>query len=121
MIKKLLLVLTLVLGSSGLLTGCGNDPFYSSDDPQYIYKPDRATHQADSVHVTMVFYPNLTALRQAAKERGLENWRQIRGFATWTLPFNGTCTIHMVSIDVKYDPATLGHEMTHCLRGNWHD
>lgn len=35
-------------------------------------------------------------------------------------PDRTVCTIHVVAPQVKYAPETYGHELMHCLYGEWH-
>lgn len=49
--------------------------------------------------------------------RKLNNGEQLQAFSVIN---NKTCTIHMIDPKYKYDPAFAGHELVHCLYGNFH-
>ena len=42
--------------------------------------------------------------------------------AAWTdvKPPYTECTIHMMDPAVNYEPEIYGHELTHCIRGQFH-
>lgn len=35
-------------------------------------------------------------------------------------PYRNECTIHVMDPSIRYDPATIGHEVTHCVWGEFH-
>lgn len=43
--------------------------------------------------------------------------KELLGYTVWDGP---RCTIYIVDERVSYRPEILGHEMTHCLAGDFH-
>lgn len=70
--------------------------------------------------VRWVFYPSLKALRGMACRAGRPNCERIMGMTSYGRSSGATCYIHAVDPAAEYRPRTLGHEITHCLYGNWH-
>lgn len=69
--------------------------------------------------IETVLYPNLAALNVAFKNTNhrISETRQLMAFSVIT---KETCTIHMIDPKVRYMPEFLGHELTHCLYGEFH-
>lgn len=122
MLKKLLLIplvaLSLVscqkVDESGIALNN-----YSKDDGYFFEKVDFVR---DNLAISIVFYPDHESLVKA----GVENHRikvadgyQLHAFSFW-LKNRSSCQIHIVDPKIKYDPTALGHEMTHCIYGEFH-
>jgi hypothetical protein len=65
-------------------------------------------------------YPNVQAFNSEVARRGITiPGKYIVAFAE-TNAIRNTCVVHIVDPAVHYNPAFLGHEITHCLYGNFH-
>lgn len=57
------------------------------------------------------------AFRAQQKAPALPDERELQAFSVIT---SKTCTIHMVDPAVRYMPEFFGHELVHCLYGEFH-
>lgn len=72
----------------------------------------------NKVTVNIITYKTRSELRKDATKVGETNPR----LAAWTdihPPYN-ECTIHMLDPAVNYEPEIFGHELVHCMRGQFH-
>ncbi len=69
--------------------------------------------------VSVVTYDNRNDLLKAGKERGITDPNLV-AFSIVALPPVNKCTIHVMNPAVAYEPEFVGHELTHCLYGQWH-
>lgn len=76
------------------------------------------------IRIITYFYEDVYSMTKTFKKRhkGLHTSRSVLGYATWNLEEPYTCEIHSVRPRGKNSDAfnTLGHELLHCLTGNWH-
>lgn len=92
-----------------LLAGCnqvGVDG-YAFGDPEYT-----------KTHLTV----DLVLVDTEAELRALgpgEDGRKVMAFANLN-PAHNQCTIYTVKPSRTYQPQWLGHELTHCIHGRWH-
>lgn len=64
--------------------------------------------------ITVKLYPSKEAMKQAYKGEPPNN---LAGFSR----YNGRrCVIHIVDPVVRYKPTIMGHELNHCIYGDWH-
>lgn len=68
----------------------------------------------DKIHLNFVFYESQKDL---IKQNSVSD--DTRAFSSINLAKN-TCTVHLVNPLNGYMPEEMGHEMYHCLFGNWH-
>lgn len=120
---RLILVLALLLFSSG----CDNyepkippstNPNYGPDGYYYEAKP----YEVTNLKIKMVMYPSLDDLRAAFYESYPED-AAAGTVGAYTVRYNymkGVCEIHIVDPAVYYQPHYIGHELMHCVNGNWH-
>lgn len=104
---------TLLIAAALALAACGQT---GADGYEY----GNATMARDVVTVTVIAYPSQAALRSAARNQGVKAeggalmaWATINDAAP-------RCTIHIVEPAAVYRPEWIGHEFTHCIRGEWH-
>lgn len=105
---------TLVLGLLSLAS-CG--------DPQGAdgYTMEPGAEMIDPRPIVVRTYPDYQALRAAyeaapGQKRKLGESEQLFAFAS----IGQICTIHQIRPTVAYRPEEFGHELTHCLYGNFH-
>lgn len=106
--KKLIFALFLFIGA------CGQQ---GSSDGYYFEKDSKRIDR----QIKTVLYPNQAAIvaayeTQTGKKRQLGN-EELQAFSVIG---SQTCTIHMVDPAIKYQPDFIGHELTHCLYGDFH-
>lgn len=73
--------------------------------------------------ISFVLYPNHRAVQIAGIKNGIkvQDGYELEAFSFWTTSKSGySCQVHIVDPRIKYDPATLGHEVTHCIFGEFH-
>jgi hypothetical protein len=110
MLKKILFIPILIL-----LAACE-----VTDSDTYFFEPESVAIDPQP-QIIIKRYPSSRAVRAAyAKSkhgRKLEDKEELFGFSEIT---SKTCVVHVVDPAVNYEPAELGHEVTHCLYGNFH-
>lgn len=100
-----------IIATALLLAGCGTD---AADGYQF----GKATFEAQQPNITIVTHPTMADLRRAAPpgtyDKGkveLMAWARIR---------QDSCEIHVIDPHVAWKPEWLGHEVAHCVWGEWH-
>jgi hypothetical protein len=75
-----------------------------------------------TVTVAVVEHPSEAALRAEARRLGVGagGGRELMAFG-FVSPDRPACTIHIVDPAKDYRPEWIGHELTHCLHGQWHE
>ena len=48
------------------------------------------------------------------------HWNTVEAFTRWR-PKTETCIIYVKDPEWKYEPEYIGHEVAHCIWGNWHE
>ena len=102
--KPLTLLLSLALASCG--------------QPSDGYAFDQAEFERRSQAVTVIEHPTLAEMRRAAPAEALVDGRALHGFS-YLRPSG--CEIHVTDLRAAEARLWLGHEMTHCVYGRWHD
>lgn len=111
MLKNLLLSLVCVLTLSACNT-VASDGFH--------FEKRHFTNSTVKVHVKE--YRTLRKLKEAAIKSGLNPGEDKRIEAFSILDTEALeCTIHFITPEVIYKPESIGHELAHCLYGNFHD
>lgn len=110
MIKKISL-----LAALSLLFSCNPAPQVGSDG----YTFGKKQYEKTTVQIDIVTYKSLSDLQAALSKRAGVDKSSVMAFSVLTPPFD-KCTIHMVDPAVKYLPEFAGHEMLHCVYGQWH-
>lgn len=110
--KKLILVLAAALS----LTACKVET--AGPDGYYFEQSERLTPERD---VRVITYKSIadvqTAFDAQKNAPKLSENAKLQAFSVIT---NKTCTIHMVDPNAHYMPEFIGHELTHCLYGEFH-
>ena len=81
----------------------------------YIFEGKQFTNQ--DIRVRMVYYDDLDDLQLEADIRGFADSQLIMAFAQSDREY---CEIHTMDPEVEYKPERYGHELMHCIHGNWH-
>jgi hypothetical protein len=68
------------------------------------------------LRVTVVLVPSVEELRRIAPK--VEPGREVMAFAR--VSPDGSCTIYKLDSRVRYAPEWDGHELNHCIFGEWH-
>ena len=95
--------------------GCEQGPTLSADG----YAMGKGTLDRSEFTVTVVEYRNRAAMLAAGHRylpkdaKGVQAWGTVR-------KSRPACTIHVVDLDKTYSPEWLGHELAHCMKGEWH-
>jgi hypothetical protein len=71
--------------------------------------------------IEFVVHSSYSELRESARQAGIINHKGVRAFSTLHKPDYKKCVVHIVDPDVVYAPEYIGHEITHCIYGRWHD
>lgn len=88
----------------------------SSGDGYYFEKDSKRIAERPIKVVTYQTYDELLASYSTFNGRTLTVKEKLQAFTV----INKTCTIHMIDPAVNYQPDFFGHELTHCLYGEFH-
>lgn len=85
------------------------------------YHFEQGTQMIDPRPIVVRTYPNYAALKAAyaaapGQKRKLGENEDLFAFSS----IGTVCTIHMIRPSVAYRPEEYGHELTHCLYGDFH-
>lgn len=84
------------------------------------YRFNKTTKDNKEFIVEIVTYSDILKLQEAAVSLGTT-----KDIASQTVGFsqekNERCIIHIVDPKIVYVPEIIGHELTHCIYGKWHD
>ena len=110
--------LFLVIGAVFLcaLTSC-NECGPASDG----YTFEQGSQRIGDREIRIVLYSSGAELKAAYA--ALPNGRQLgpsEDLQAYSAITNNTCTIHMIDPAAHYNPEFAGHELTHCLYGEFH-
>jgi hypothetical protein len=111
MLKKIAglgLFLTVILASCTPSSNTGADG----------YQFGEAQFEKTSIQVNVVTYQTKAQFDDAAKKYGVAS-EELAAFSVLRPPFD-QCTIHMIDPRTKYQPEFTGHELLHCVYGQWH-
>jgi hypothetical protein len=103
------------LGALLLLAGCQDTNRVGQDG----YTFESIDMPNTGKKITFVLYKSDHHFRYEVKRRNLVPDRLVFGFSIINQEKN-TCEVHIVDPAVRYDPEAVGHEITHCLYGNFH-
>lgn len=109
--KKLLLAAALFF-----LASCDDTSRKGADG----YTFGEPTVEKTRVTIKIVTYDSRKALLEAGRKAGVNN-PDLAAFARIPVdPNDNTCTVHIMSPKVSYEPEWYGHEFMHCYYGQWH-
>jgi len=85
----------------------------------YYFEKETWIHTQFETNIVLVKTED--ELTMLSEEHGKVNppGREIFAFSVIDLP-SGKCTIYMIDPKVSYKPEEYGHELTHCVYGEWH-
>ena len=105
-----------------LLLGCGDVSNTGADGYQFGEKQ----YSNGTVTVNIRTFENREEFERTAKDMGIAQFTKsdvgnIVAFSTIPAeaPYD-TCTIYMIDPSTRYEPEWIGHEMAHCIYGQWH-
>lgn len=83
------------------------------------YRFEAPTRDLRGLQVTVFAHDDRADMLKAADKAGaeVEQGRELQAWSTLTR--NG-CEIHVLNPAKEYEPEWIGHEMTHCIWGEWH-
>lgn len=86
----------------------------------YYFEQESFTRTNLQIQIVLYDTPLQLKTEFARRRNNISENRELVAFST--LNTNGTevCTIHMVDPKRSYAPEFIGHEMTHCIYGEWH-
>jgi hypothetical protein len=115
MYKKLIVVGFMLVS---LLASCGKSPSSVGGDGYYFEK-ETLTRTDLALHVVLV--KDQAEMTQLLKEHGRQPvaGNEVAAFSTYS-PVEPRCTIYMIDPKLSYQPEFIGHELVHCVYGNWH-
>lgn len=98
-----------------LLSAAPMNPFPGID--RYLFEKKDFTRSGMALHVRE--YKTREALRESFVKLfpGKPYPIGLLAFARWN---DYACEIHIMDPAVRYEPHVVGHEMTHCIHGNFH-
>jgi hypothetical protein len=114
MMKKLFTATPLIIIAAFSIVSCNPSPRSSADG----YNFGNPTFEKTKVEVQFVTYKTRAEFLEAAKKRNVDSL-ELQAFTELRSPFN-KCTIHVMDPRVKYQPEFIGHELAHCIYGQWH-
>jgi hypothetical protein len=103
---------------AGALTGCEIPVDGTSFDG---YRFELKEFNNLDTKIEFVVHGSYGELREAARSLGIKNHKSVRAFSTLHRPDYKRCVVHIVDPSKLYAPEYIGHEITHCIYGRWHD
>lgn len=107
----------IALASLFALTSC-EEGYKAPDGYKFEAQSQRLS---PSRQISVVTYSSMADLRRAYEAqpnaRPLAAGRELQAFSAYN---SRTCTIHMIDPAVTYMPEFFGHELVHCLYGEFH-
>lgn len=103
-----------------LLLGCEQTQHGNVGADGYYF--EKETFTRTSLQINVILYKSDTELKAAymQKYNNLPPNREVVAFSTLNTGGTETCTISMVDPKTHYVPEFIGHEVTHCIYGEWH-
>jgi len=90
----------------------------SADDG---YTFEKAATRIEERPITVITHSSINELKQYYNSQ--PNHRKLGAneqLHAYTVIRPKVCEMHVVDPKVSYDPVFMGHELTHCLYGEWH-
>lgn len=103
---------SLILGILAI-TACS--PQRASDG----YTFDRQDFERDNIAVKIVQFDTRADFDRAARAVGLTDATNLMAFSTLSRD-KPACTIRVMRIPTHYEPKWIGHELVHCIYGQFH-
>lgn len=105
----------IIILAAFLLSGCAS-PGSKGLDGYYFQKKE---YENLTPIVEFVLLKNQQEYEKRLKEEFGVRWEKISAFSYWN-PEIGKCTIFIKDPDWDYEPHMIGHEVAHCIWGEWH-
>ena len=87
---------------------------------KYPLNPNKRDFTRTNINVTMFIYEDIESLNKGIAKYPSHDVTVIRlGLAVWSED-NNRCDIHVLEPKNQGDIDTWGHELMHCVYGNWH-
>jgi hypothetical protein len=117
MFKKIINGLIIVVPLC-LMISCGQKQGNTGADGYYFEK-ETLTRTDLALHIVLV--KNQTEMNKLLAEHGrtVASGREVAAFSAYS-PVEPKCTIYMIDPKMSYEPEFIGHELVHCVYGNWH-
>ena len=109
MFKKIITIAALAI----LIASCKPVPKTGADG----YTFGQKQYVKTSVQVNIVEFKTRQSFNKELARRGLTE--DVVAFTALKPPFD-KCTIYMMDPSVEYVPEFIGHELLHCVYGQWH-
>ncbi len=105
------------------ISGCDKAPHQGKAADGYVFGDP--SFERSKLEVEVVLLQSTAALERAHKE-ALATRRGARvaagrELAAFSILSEAGCTIYAIDPKVSYKPEFLGHELAHCIYGEWHD
>lgn len=113
--KKLIAVIGIVLIGLFVVVSCDNKPNNAVDG----YYFEQETFTRNSFVTEIVLAGSRAELKQLYLDKGGKDANDLAAFAVVSQVQN-RCTIYMIDPRVHYEPEYIGHELVHCIYGDWH-
>ncbi len=105
-----------ILFLAAFLTGCAA-PGSKGLDGYYFQKKE---YENLAPQVEFVLLRNQQEYERRLRQEFGVRWDKISAFSYWN-PEIGKCTIFIKDPDWDYEPHMIGHEVAHCIWGEWHE
>ena len=90
----------------------------------YTFSVKDMNNKALEVHIIeYASYPEMTAAWVKADPRRIPDGRHLAAFSQLDTNPNAPlryCVIHIINPLIEYNPESVGHELMHCIYGNFH-
>lgn len=104
-----------IISAAALLGACAT-PQASSDG--YVFGEPEFTRT--SMTMEIVIHDDLLKLRRSIPNGHVAFGRELMAWSAIDLNRNH-CEVQIIDPRHTYAPEALGHELTHCIYGRWHD
>lgn len=71
--------------------------------------------------IVFVVHSSEKELHEAAKAHGVKHIKSTKAFSILHPPSYHQCSVHILDPKTHYYPEYIGHEITHCMYGRWHN
>ena len=109
------LIIPIILTVCVSCTNIGNSTPKSSDGYRFGEKETEMLNP----NIEFVIMKNYFEYNKIRKKFFGHHWDTVQAFTRWR-PESKTCIIYIKDPDWIYEPEYIGHEVAHCIWGNWH-
>jgi len=115
-LSKLLAVL-MAIGLVTFVVSCQKQKNTGCDG--YYFEKETFTRTDLGVHIVLVQSQKEMENLLAEHHRTIADGRQVAAFSVLKVN-EPECTIYMIDPKISYQPEFIGHELVHCVYGDWH-